>query len=116
MYMPYDIGCLLVRNEDHLAKAFAVTPAYLEHGEGSLGLNGAEYPWFGIYGVQLSRGFRALKAWMSLKEHGLLKYGRLIQQNIDQLLPACLMQSAGSWSYGPGPLGNASTPDSWFLG
>ncbi|TRO43686.1 amino acid decarboxylase, partial [Candidatus Bathyarchaeota archaeon] len=36
------------------------------------------------YSFQLSRGFRALKAWMSLKEHGSNKYGRLIQQNIDQ--------------------------------
>lgn len=41
-------------------------------------------PWLSDYGFQLSRSFRALKAWMSLKEHGAQKYGRLIQQNIDQ--------------------------------
>ncbi len=41
-------------------------------------------PWLIDYGFELSRGFRALKAWMSLKEHGSRKYGRLIQQNIDQ--------------------------------
>src|SRR5262249_40464380 len=40
--------------------------------------------WFTDYGVQLSRGFRALKVWMSLKEHGTAKYGRLIAQNIQQ--------------------------------
>ena len=45
---------------------------------------GGDLPWFSDYGYQLSRGFRALKAWMSLKEHGIRKYGRLIQQNIDQ--------------------------------
>ncbi len=84
MYMPYDIGCVLVTNEDQLASAFAVNPAYLAHGEGDLGLTGSDLPWFGSYGLELSRGFRGLKAWMSLKEHGLLKYGRLIQQNIDQ--------------------------------
>ncbi len=84
MYMPYDIGCILVRSEEHLAKSFSVTAAYLEHGEGSRGLTGSDLPWFGTYGLQLSRGFRALKAWMSLKEHGMNKYGRLIQQNIDQ--------------------------------
>ncbi|MFC2031418.1 pyridoxal phosphate-dependent decarboxylase family protein [Chloroflexota bacterium] len=84
MYMPYDIGCILVRDEAHLASSFSVAPAYLEHGQGQRGLTGSDLPWFGSYGLQLSRGFRALKAWMSLKEHGMRKYGRLIQQNIDQ--------------------------------
>jgi glutamate/tyrosine decarboxylase-like PLP-dependent enzyme len=39
---------------------------------------------FGNYGFQLSRGFRALKVWMSLKEHGSEKYKRIIRQNIAQ--------------------------------
>ncbi|OGO29819.1 MAG: hypothetical protein A2Z16_13035 [Chloroflexi bacterium RBG_16_54_18] len=84
MYMPYDIGCILVRNPDHLSDTFSIMPDYLAHGEGQRGLTGADLPWFGTYGFELSRSFRALKAWMSLKEHGALKYGRLIQQNIDQ--------------------------------
>jgi len=84
MYMPYDIGCVLVKNEDHLPRTFSLIPDYLSHGEGQRGLTGIDLPWFGMNGIELSRGFRALKAWMSLKEHGVLKYGRLIQQNIDQ--------------------------------
>ena len=84
MYMPYDIGCILVRNPDHLSDTFSIMPDYLAHCEGQRGLTGADLPWFGTYGFELSRSFRALKAWMSLKEHGALKYGRLIQQNIDQ--------------------------------
>ncbi|TIV05629.1 MAG: amino acid decarboxylase, partial [Mesorhizobium sp.] len=36
------------------------------------------------YGLQTSRGFRALKIWMALKEHGVEKFGRLIDQNIAQ--------------------------------
>ena len=47
-------------------------------------MTGGNLPWFSDYGPQLSRQFRALKAWMSLKVHGSEKYGRLIQQNIDQ--------------------------------
>ena len=47
-------------------------------------MTGGDLPWFSDYGFQLSRGFRALKAWMSIKEHGMKRYGRLIQQNIDQ--------------------------------
>jgi glutamate/tyrosine decarboxylase-like PLP-dependent enzyme len=84
MYMPYEIGCVLVRTEQAHREAFSLTPSYLAHGEGGRGMTGGDLPWFSDYGFQLSRGFRALKAWMSLKEHGLRKYGRLIQQNIDQ--------------------------------
>ena len=84
MYMPYEIGCVLVGNEEDHRKAFSLTPDYLSHGKGGRGLTGGDLPWFSDYGFQLSRGFRALKAWMSIKEHGSHKYGRLIQQNIDQ--------------------------------
>ena len=84
MFMPYEIGCILVRSEEHHRKAFSLTPDYLAHGEGGRGLTGGDLPWFSDYGFQLSRGFRALKAWMSLKEHGSRKYGRIIQQNIEQ--------------------------------
>jgi hypothetical protein len=62
MYMPYDIDRILVKSEEHLAKSFSMTLAYLEHGEGNRGLTGSDLPWFGTYGLLLSRGFRALKA------------------------------------------------------
>jgi len=84
MYMPYEIGCILVQHEKQHRKAFSLMPDYLAHGEGGRGLSGGDLPWFSDYGFQLSRGFRALKAWMSLKEHGSCKYARIIQQNIDQ--------------------------------
>jgi len=82
MYMPIEIGCALVRDEPAHRNAFAMAPHYLAHG-GERGLL-AGSKWFSEYGVQLSRGFRALKAWMSLKAYGLGKYRRLIQQNVDQ--------------------------------
>jgi glutamate/tyrosine decarboxylase-like PLP-dependent enzyme len=85
MYMPYEIGCVLVQREEDHRNAFSLTPAYLSHGEGQRGMTGQDLPWLSDYGFQLSREFRALKAWMSLKEHGSRKYGRLIQQNIDQV-------------------------------
>jgi glutamate/tyrosine decarboxylase-like PLP-dependent enzyme len=47
-------------------------------------MTGGDLPWLTDYGYQLSRRFNALKAWMSIKEYGSRKYGRLIQQNIDQ--------------------------------
>ncbi len=81
MYMPFEIGCTLVRDDGDQRLAFSLTPEYLAHQ--TRGVGGGER-WFSDYGVQLSRGFRALKAWMSIKEHGLEKYGRLIQQNVEQ--------------------------------
>lgn len=84
MYLPYAIGGLIVRNEEEQRKAFSLTPTYLAHGEGMRGLTGIDVPWLSDYSFQLSRSFPALKAWMTIKEHGVRKYGRLIQQNIDQ--------------------------------
>ena len=81
MYMPFEIGCALVREEEAHRHAFSRTPDYLEHTD--RGVAGGQR-WFSDYGLQLSRGFRALKAWMSLKEHGIQKYGRLIRQNVQQ--------------------------------
>ena len=81
MYMPFEAGCALVRSEPAHRKAFSLTPEYLAHAERGLA---AGPLWFSDYGVQLSRGFRALKVWMSLKEHGVLKFGRMVQQNIAQ--------------------------------
>ncbi|MHA2294204.1 MAG: pyridoxal phosphate-dependent decarboxylase family protein [Candidatus Hodarchaeales archaeon] len=81
MYMPYEVGCVLVKKEEDHRRAFSLTPDYLEHT--SRGPASGK-TWFSDYGIQLSRGFRALKVWMGIKEHGIHKYGRIIQQNIDQ--------------------------------
>jgi glutamate/tyrosine decarboxylase-like PLP-dependent enzyme len=81
MYMPYEVGCVLVKKEEDHRRAFSLTPNYLEHAQRGPASGKA---WFSDYGVQLSRGFRALKVWMGIKEHGIKKYGRIIQQNIDQ--------------------------------
>jgi len=85
MYLPYEIGCVFVRREEDQRRAFSLTPAYLSHGEGGRGMTGGDLPWYSDYGYQLSRGFRALKAWMSLKEYGADKFARLIEQNLAQV-------------------------------
>lgn len=84
MYMPFEIGCILVRHREEHYKTFALHPEYLQREIEGRGLTGGDLPWLTEYDFHLSRSFRALKAWMSLKEHGSLKYGRIIQQNIDQ--------------------------------
>lgn len=81
LYVPYDAACALVRDHDTHYQTFTLTPDYLSHTARGAA---AGSQWFSDFGIELSRSFRALKVWMSIKEHGIDKYGRLIQQNIDQ--------------------------------
>ncbi len=65
LFQPYEIGCVLLRNERWLNEAFHILPEYLEDTEGKEGeVN------FCDRGIQLTRGFRALKLWMSIKVFG----------------------------------------------
>lgn len=50
---------------------------------GDTGVTGGKI-WFTDYGFEMSDEFKTLKIWMSLKEHGIKKYGRLVEQNIQQ--------------------------------
>ncbi len=76
MYMPFDVACTLIRREEDHFKTFAEHPDYFG--------NAATMKMRTDYGLQVSRYFRSLKVWMGLKEHGLNKFGRLVQQNCDQ--------------------------------
>jgi len=81
MHMPFEAGCILVRHDDAHRRTFSLTPDYLAHETRGLA---AGTLWFSDYGVQLSRQFRALKVWMSIKEHGLDRFGRMIARNVEQ--------------------------------
>lgn len=81
MHVSYDAGCVLVRSSEAHQQAFSMRPAYLAAAD--RGLAGGN-PWFCEYGPELSRGFRALKIWFALKEHGAGRFGRQIEQNCRQ--------------------------------
>jgi aromatic-L-amino-acid/L-tryptophan decarboxylase len=81
MYMPYEVGCVLIKEGTLHRQAFASPANYLSAHERGLAA-GPET--ISNYGMELSRGFKALKVWMSIREHGLDKYRRLITQNIQQ--------------------------------
>jgi len=80
-YMNYEVGAVLIRDSKIQRDTFAYPATYLSVHE--KGLSGGPDP-FSNYGMELSRGFKALKVWMLLKEHGLQKYASLIRQNISQ--------------------------------
>lgn len=88
LHAPFEAGCALVRHAAAHRQAFATTPEYLE----STARGVASGEWLHDFGLQTSRGFKALKIWMAIKQHGVEKFGRLIDQNIAQAqyLSACI--------------------------
>lgn len=65
--VPYDAGFLLVRDGELQRRAFASDNAYLRRHD--RGLGGGDW-WPSDYGPDLSRSFRALKAWFTVKTYG----------------------------------------------
>ena len=89
MYVQYDCGLVLIRQEaDHRA-AFAARPSYLAAQEHGIG--GGE-PWYCDYGIDLSRGARALKVWTALVHYGSDGLGAAISANCRQaaFMGACV--------------------------
>jgi glutamate/tyrosine decarboxylase-like PLP-dependent enzyme len=80
LHAPFEVGCVLIRDASAHRGAFAVSQEYLEPTPRGL----ASGEWLYEYGLQTTRGFRALKVWMALQEHGVGMFGRLIDQNIAQ--------------------------------
>ncbi|HSE37316.1 MAG TPA: pyridoxal-dependent decarboxylase, partial [Blastocatellia bacterium] len=81
MYLPFEIACVLVRDANAHTDTFSLTPSYLA--ETSRGVIAGGLP-FAERGLELTRSFRALKVWMSLKAHGVSAFSRLIEQNVHQ--------------------------------
>ena len=81
LHVPYDAGCVLVRDGELHRATFASEGPYLTRMP--RGLAGAS-PWFADFGVDLSRGFRALKVWFTIQEHGAKRLGAAIERNCDQ--------------------------------
>ena len=80
-YLPFEVGLALVRHPDAHRATFATASSYLD--ATPRGVVAGGFP-FADLGIQLSRGFRALKVWMSLKTHGADAWGRLVEQNVAQ--------------------------------
>jgi aromatic-L-amino-acid/L-tryptophan decarboxylase len=81
MYLPFDIGCVLIRDAAAHTAAFSAPASYLEPAERGMLASGLA---FSDRGLELTRNFKALKVWMSLKTHGVATYAALIEQNMEQ--------------------------------
>ncbi len=76
LYSPLEAACTLVREPRHLPDAFSFSPDYYQFDEGREGKN------FYEYGMQNSRGFRALKVWLALAQVGRDGYEQMIRDDI----------------------------------
>ncbi|KAA9038370.1 aminotransferase class V-fold PLP-dependent enzyme [Ginsengibacter hankyongi] len=79
LYAPLEAGCTLVKNPQHLVDTYSAHPVYynFDNSEDEPSLN------FYEYGLQNSRGFRALKVWMALQQAGKNGYIEMINKNIE---------------------------------
>jgi aromatic-L-amino-acid/L-tryptophan decarboxylase len=77
LYAPLEAGCALVRNPEALRDAFSYHPPYYhfaDQAEPTID--------YYEYGPQNSRGFRALKVWLALRQVGRAGYVEMISDDI----------------------------------
>lgn len=78
--IPVEAGLSLVKDAAAMRDAFSLIPPYIRTDGNSAGVMGL--PWLSEYGFQQTRGFRALKVWMSLKFHGIDAYRKSIERDL----------------------------------
>jgi glutamate/tyrosine decarboxylase-like PLP-dependent enzyme len=74
LYAPLEAGCALVRDGEALRRAFSYHPPYYHFEERATN--------YVDFGPQNSRGFRALKVWLALRQAGASGYRRMIGEDI----------------------------------
>ncbi len=74
LYVPVECGCALVRDAAAMRNAFSVVPPYLR--------DDAALPWFSEFGIQQTRGFKALKLWLVMQQVGERGYRALVSRDV----------------------------------
>jgi glutamate/tyrosine decarboxylase-like PLP-dependent enzyme len=94
MFQPYEIGCVLVRNNQWLRDTFRILPEYLKDIDRS-----QKEVNFCDYGIQLTRGFRALKLWMSLEVFGVESFRKAVERGLTlaEFAEKELRRSSSKW-------------------
>lgn len=80
MFVPVEAGFVVIRDAEAMRSAFSLVPPYVRGAGSPTGVYGL--PWFSEYGFQQTRGFRALKVWMTLKHFGLDGLREIVAGNI----------------------------------
>ncbi|MBZ5859563.1 pyridoxal phosphate-dependent decarboxylase family protein [Flavihumibacter profundi] len=77
LYSPLEAGCTLVKDPNHLIETFSSHPVYYNFNIGETVTQN-----YYEYGLQNSRGFRALKVWLTLQQVGRKGYIEMIDEDI----------------------------------
>ena len=80
--MPFEVGCLMVRDGSTLERAFELHPEYLQDRASSQAVN------FADRGLQLTRAGRAIKVWLAIQTFGVDAFRASIDRAIDLTLAA----------------------------
>jgi aromatic-L-amino-acid decarboxylase len=80
MFVPVEAGFVMVRDAAAMRSAFSMVPPYIRSDGSPNGVFGL--PWFSEYGFQQTRGFRALKVWMTIKHVGRNGLRAAVESNI----------------------------------
>lgn len=94
MAVPYDCGACLIADGALQRETFSSRPEYLAPQEAGLG-GGAV--WFCDYGPELSRSFRALKVWATIKACGTARLGATVSDNCRQAAYMGELAAASPW-------------------
>jgi len=78
--VPVECGCALVRDGRLLRETFSLVPPYIRQSGSAGDVYGL--PWFSEYGFQQTRGFRALKVWMTMQQFGISGFREAVEENI----------------------------------
>jgi glutamate/tyrosine decarboxylase-like PLP-dependent enzyme len=102
LFQPYEIGCVLVRDARFLKQTFHLLPEYLEDTS-----RAEDEVNFYERGLQLTRCFRALKMWLSLKVFGAAAFRAAVDRGISlaELAEQALRQSSCWEIVSPAQLG-----------
>lgn len=74
LYVPVECGCALVKDAQAMRDTFSLVPPYLRDPDA--------LPWFSEFGIQQTRGFKALKLWLTFQQIGEQGYRAAITHDI----------------------------------
>jgi hypothetical protein len=81
--MPFEVGCLMVRDGANLERAFELHPEYLQEGVGD-----RQAVNFADRGLQLTRASRAIKVWLAIQTFGVDAFRAVIERAMELTLEA----------------------------
>lgn len=79
LYVPFEAACILVKEPENLRRTFSMIPDYLKSDETDSGRTDMME-----YQLPLTKSFKSLKVWMTLKAYGAKRIRKEIQKDIDK--------------------------------